>query len=175
VLRSLGNGSGGTEQRSKRHGRTRALAIRATLPRRMGRAGDRWRVGVAMLGTAAALAATAAPAAADRAPSKTERAAIKRVALDACSRPDCEFGRARVSTPKARFAWADVVGEGFSGVLLKRPSRHSVKFRVIGTQGGGIGECSYWRARAPRSVLRDLHVSGLVGTSGEVRNCGKRG
>jgi hypothetical protein len=128
--------------------------------------------------TAAALASTAAPAAADRAPSKAERAAIEAVALKACneSAPDeCEFGRARVSTANARFAWADVVGEGFSGALLKRPSKRSHRFRVIGTQGGGIGACSYWRRRAPRAVLRDLRISGVVDDDGTVRNCGKRG
>jgi hypothetical protein len=128
--------------------------------------------------TAAALASTATPAAADRAPSKAERAAIEAVALKTCnaSAPDdCEFGGARVSTRNARFAWADVVGEGFSGALLKRPSKRSHRFRVIGTQGGGIGECSYWRRRAPRAVLRDLRISGLVDDDGTVRNCGKRG
>jgi hypothetical protein len=145
----------------------------------MSRAGDRWRLALALLAGGAALGSVAAPAAiADRAPSKAERAAIKRVALTACERaaPDeCVFQRARVSTAGRRFAWADVTGEGFSGVLLKRPSTRSQRFRVIGTQGGGIGECSYWRARAPRAVLRDLHVVGLGDESGTVRNCGKRG
>jgi hypothetical protein len=141
----------------------------------MSRAGDR-RWTAAALVTTLALAA-APPALADRAPSKAERAAIKRVALEACERsaPDaCELRRARVSTARSRFAWADVIGEGFSGVLLERPSRRSHRFRVVGTQGGGIGECSYWRARAPRSVLRDLRISGLVDDAGTVRNCGKR-
>ena len=118
----------------------------------------------------------AAPAArADRPASKAERAAIEPKALDACGNPDCEFGRARVSTRNARYAWAGVVAEGFSGVLLKRPSRRSHRFRVIGTQGGGIGECSYWRARAPRRVLRDLRIFGVVDDSGTTRNCGRRG
>ena len=140
------------------------------------RAGDRLRVGVVVLCAAAALAApAAAPAAADRAPSKAERTAIERVAMEACRAPGgCEFRRARVSTRNARYAWAAVVGEGFSGVLLKRPSKRSRRFHVVGTQGGGIGECSYWRSRAPRGVLRDLHISGLVDAAGTVRNCGKR-
>jgi curli biogenesis system outer membrane secretion channel CsgG len=119
----------------------------------------------------------AAPSAhADRAPTKAERAAIKPVALEACRSPvdDCEFRGARVSTANARYAWGNAVGEGFSGALLKRPTRHSRRFRVIASQGGGIGECSYWRKRAPRAVLRDLRIRGLVGDSGEVRNCGKR-
>jgi len=61
-----------------------------------------------------------------------------------------------------RFAWADVVGEGFSGALLKRPRPGSRRFRVVGVQGGGIELCSYWRKRAPAAVLRDLRVSGLL-------------
>ena len=128
-----------------------------------------------VLCAATALAAAAVPAAADRAPSKAERGAIERVAMEACRAPGgCEFRRARVSTRNARYAWADVVGEGFSGALLKRPSKRSHRFHVIGTQGGGIGACSYWRRRAPRGVLRDLHISGVVDASGTVRNCGKR-
>ena len=126
--------------------------------------------------TLLAALALAAPAAADRKATKAEKAAIKPVALDACQSPagKCRFHGARVSTANARFAWANVTNEGFSGALLKRPTKRSDRFRVVGTQGGGIGECSYWRARAPRDVLRDLRIAGLV-TSGDVRNCGKRG
>ena len=114
-------------------------------------------------------------AVADRKPSKAERSAIERVGLEVCGSPPggCTFHGARVSTRNARFAWADVTGEGFSGALVKRPTRRSHRFRVVGTQGGGIGECSYWRKRAPRAVLRDLRIRGLV-ASGDVRNCGKR-
>lgn len=116
-------------------------------------------------------------AAADRAPTTREASAIERVALKHCHAPpgdECEFRKGRISTPHARFAWADVVTEGLSGLLLKRPSRQSRRFKVIGIQGGGIGECDYWRARAPRAVLRDLHIGGLVDDSGTTRNCGKR-
>jgi len=127
---------------------------------------------LALLATGALLCAVAAPAAADRRPSKTESRAIKRVALKKCGSPECTFRRARVSTKNARFAWADVTDEGFSGVLLKRPTTHSRRFRVVGTQGGGIGSCDYWRARAPASVLRDLHIAGVVDDSGTTRNCG---
>jgi hypothetical protein len=118
----------------------------------------------------------ASVALADRAPTKAERAAIRAVALESCQSPagECEFHGARVSTANARFAWANATNEGFSGALLKRPTRHSRRFRVIGLQGGGIGECAYWRARAPRAVLRDLRIKGLVDDSGEVRNCGTR-
>ena len=116
----------------------------------------------------------AAPAAADRKPTAGEEAAIERVAVAACSAPigDCTFRGARVSTRDERFAWANVIAEGLSGALVKR-KRGTEAFRVIGTQGGGIGECRYWRKRAPRAVLRDLRIRGLV-KSGAVRNCGKR-
>ena len=120
----------------------------------------------------------AAPAGADRAPSKAERAALKPLALKTCNGAapeECTFHGARISTARARFAWANVTGEGFSGALLKRPSRSSLRFRVVATQGGGIGECRYWHRHAPRAVLRDLRIVGLVDDSGTVRNCGKRG
>jgi hypothetical protein len=121
-----------------------------------------------------AFAAAVAPAGADRRPTNAERTAIKRVALNACrtaAPDDCRFTGARVSTANARFAWANVIGEGYSGALLKRPTKRSRRFRVVGEQGGGIGECSYWRARAPRRVLRDLRIRGLVNDT-DVRNCG---
>ncbi len=152
------------------------VACKTARPVRL--AGDRSAIALALLagGSLLATAAPAPAAARDRPPSKAERPAIKRVALKACnaSAPEeCEFRRARVSTSNARFAWADVVGEGFSGVLLKRPTRSSRRFRVVGSQGGGIGECSYWRARAPAAVLRDLRIVGLFDGSGRVRNCGQ--
>jgi hypothetical protein len=127
--------------------------------------------------TLLAALALAAPAAADRKATKAERAAIKPVALDACGSPPggCKFHGARVSTANARFAWGDVTGEGFSGVLVKRPTRRSDRWRVVASQGGGIGSCSYWRKHAPRAVLRDLRIVGIVGDNYEVRNCGKRG
>jgi hypothetical protein len=151
-------------------------ADRARLPRRMARAGDRRLVAAAAVAVVFGLVPTP-PASADRAPSKAERAAIKPLALKTCngSAPqECTFHGARISTARARFAWANVTGEGFSGALLKRPSRRSLRFRVVATQGGGIGECSYWRRHAPRAVLRDLRISGLIDDSGTVRNCGKR-
>jgi hypothetical protein len=123
------------------------------------------------------LAVAIPPAAADRAPTTAERAAIERVASRLCPAvdDDCAFRRARVSTRNARYAWATVIGEGLSGALLKRPAAGSRRFRVIGVQGGGIATCSYWRKRAPRAVLRDLRISGLVNAeTGAVRNCGRR-
>jgi hypothetical protein len=132
------------------------------------------RLPLAALATGAALALVAPAAQADRSATKSERAAIKRVALAHCGAPGgCTFRKARVSTRSARYAWAHVFGEGLSGLLLKRPTAHSRRFKVVGIQGGGIGECSYWRARAPRSVLRDLDVVGLTDVSaGTTGKCG---
>ena len=56
-----------------------------------------------------------------------------------------------------------------------RPTAYAHRFTVVGTQGGGIAECSYWRARAPLAVLRDLHVTGLIDASGTSATCGKTG
>lgn len=116
----------------------------------------------------------ASPAIADRSATKAERAAIKRVTMKRCGAPDgCTFRKARISTRNARYAWAEIIGEGVSGMLLKRPTAGSRRFRVVGFQGGGIGECTYWRKRAPRSVLRDLDIDGLVDvSSGTEGNCG---
>ena len=123
---------------------------------------------------AAAAALTAQPALSDRAASKAERAAIKRVTMKRCDAPDgCTFRKARVSTHNARYAWAEIIGEGVSGMLVKRPTSRSRRFEVVGFQGGGIGECTYWRKRAPRSVLRDLDIHGLIDvSSGTEGNCG---
>jgi hypothetical protein len=133
-------------------------------------------VAVAFLATAAALGlVVTSPAVADRSATKAERAAVKRVVLKRCgTTPEpCEFRKARVSTRNARYVWASVVQEGLSGMLLKRPSARSRRFKVIGIQGGGIGACTYWRKRAPRSVLRDLDVDGLVDiSSGTEGDCG---
>lgn len=139
----------------------------------------RTRTAVAGLVTAL-LAATAlafaAPAAdASRKPTRAEGKAIKRLALRTCPTPigPCRYHGARVSTRDPRFAWASVTGEGFSGVLVKRPRPRGTAFRVVGTQGGGIGSCAYWRARAPRPVLRDLRISGLLRSgSSAIGTCG---
>jgi hypothetical protein len=125
----------------------------------------------ALVAAAAALAAQ--PALADRSASKAERAAIKRVTMKRCGAPGgCTFRKARISTRNARYAWAEIIGEGVSGMLLKRPTSRSRRFKVVGFQGG-IGECTYGRKRAPRSVLRDLDIDGLVDiSSGTEGNCG---
>jgi hypothetical protein len=131
-------------------------------------------MGRSWLMTVAVLLVLAAPAAADRKATADEEAAIERVAVEKCAAPqgDCAFQGARVSTADARFGWGRIVGEGISGVLVKR-RRGTDDFRVVGVQGGGIGSCRYWRKRAPRKVLRDLKVHGVV-KSGATRNCGKR-
>jgi hypothetical protein len=114
------------------------------------------------------------PAIADRSATKAERAAIERVTQKRCNAPDgCTLRKTRISTRSARYAWADIIGEGVSGMLLRRPTSHSRRFKVVGFQGGGIGECTYWRKRAPRSVLRDLDIDGLVDVAaGTEGNCG---
>ncbi len=112
---------------------------------------------------------------ASRAPTTRERAAIKRVAVKACDRSapaPCRFHKARVSTKNTRYAWADVTGEGFSGTLLKRANTRTRRFKVVGIQGGGIGDCAQWRKLAPRAVLKDLRVFGLKGSSGATGICG---
>jgi hypothetical protein len=135
---------------------------------------DTSSIALSVLAAGAVLLTVVPSASADRRPTKGERSAIKRVALKACrgAPGGCEFRGARVSTANARFAWANAVGEGFSGALVKRPTKRSRRFRVVGTQGGGIGTCAYWRARAPRRVLRDLNISGLVDDSGTTARCG---
>jgi hypothetical protein len=138
----------------------------------MKRAGSR-SLAASLTIVAVGLVATA-PASADRVATKAERAAIKRVTMKRCHAPDgCTLRKARISTRSARYAWADVIGEGVSGMLLKRPTSRSRRFEVVGFQGGGIGECTYWRKRAPRSVLRDLDIHGLVDVSaGTAGSCG---
>jgi hypothetical protein len=132
------------------------------------------RFPLAILAIGAALALFAPVAAADRSASKAERAAIKRVTMKRCGAPDgCTLRKTRISTRNARYAWADIIGEGVSGMLLKRPTSRSHRFKVVGFQGGGIGECTYWRKRAPRSVLRDLDIHGLIDVSaGTEGSCG---
>jgi hypothetical protein len=132
------------------------------------------RLPTSILAIGAAFALFAPVAVADRSATKAERAAIKRVTMKRCAAPDgCTFRRARVSTRNARYAWAEIIGEGVSGMLLRRPTSRSRRFEVVGFQGGGIGECHYWRKRAPRSVLRDLDIHGLVDvSSGTEGNCG---
>jgi hypothetical protein len=127
---------------------------------------------LALVAAACALLATVAGAA--RRPTRPEARALQRVALRACEHTGapspCRYHGARVSTRDPRYAWAEVTTDGFSAVLLRRPTRGSTRFRVIGVQGGGIGDCRVWRRKAPRAVLRDLRVSGLR-ADGSVGRC----
>jgi hypothetical protein len=123
-------------------------------------------IAVATMVIMAPMAQAARPATA------SENAAIKRVALKSCTAPGgCRWRGALVSTRDPRFAWGRVIGEGVSGVLVRRASRHGGRFRVLHVQGGGIEKCSMWRKHAPRPVLRDLRIHGLVG-SGATVTCG---
>jgi hypothetical protein len=123
----------------------------------------------ALLGAAtvvAMLVAGLATAEAARQPTATEAKAIKRAALRACHghgppEEPCQFRGARVSTRDAHYAWADVTTDGFSGALLKRPTKRSTHFHAVATQGGGIELCSKWRKHAPKRILADLHIAGL--------------
>ncbi len=143
----------------------------------MRRAGNsRTVVATALVLAAALTLVAAASASASRKATRAEASAIKQVATKPCrdTQFGCNWHSARVSTANPRFAWANVSSEGYSGALVKRPRKGSLQFRVIGTQGGGIGECRDWRKLAPDAVLRDLHISGLVDSGGTVRNCGRR-
>jgi curli biogenesis system outer membrane secretion channel CsgG len=129
-----------------------------------------WRVGLLVVLMVGVLAQAAE---ASRAPTSKEKAAIKRVALKKCnaSAPAaCRFHKARVSTKNARYAWADVTGEGFSGVLLTRANTRTRSFKVIATQGGGVEDCSKWRSKASSAVLKDLRIVGVRGGD-DVGNC----
>jgi hypothetical protein len=129
-----------------------------------------WRVGLLVVLTMGVLAQAAE---ASRAPTSKEKAAIKRLALKKCNAAapaPCRFHKARVSTRSARYAWADVTGEGFSGVLLKRANTRTRTFKVAATQGGGVESCSKWLEVAPRSVLKDLRIVGVRGGD-DVGNC----
>lgn len=129
---------------------------------------------LAGIGSALAVVIAAAPAAdAARPATARENAAIKRVALKACSAPGgCRWGGAVVSTRNPRFAWGRVVGEGVSGILVRRPRPHGGSFRVAHLQGGGVELCSEWRKHAPRAVLHDLKVKGLGRRTDRVVTCG---
>lgn len=131
------------------------------------------RRGLALLsGLVVSFAVATSPAVAARPATAAEGAAIKRVTVSKCGVPGgCRWNGARVSTANPRYAWANVFGEGISGMLVRRPSTNGERFRVIATQGGGIGECAEWRTHAPKRVLRDLRIKGLV-ASGNVVTCG---
>jgi hypothetical protein len=112
-----------------------------------------------------ALAFVAAPQVADAARRATadESRVLRRIALKHCNSGnapgECRVRKVRVSTVNPRYAWVFVVGEGYSGALMKRPTSKSLKFKVHTARGGGVNLCSDWRA--PRAVLHDLSLGGL--------------
>lgn len=134
-----------------------------------------FKAALAMASVIALLVASLATAEAARQPTAPEAQAIERAALRACDGhgppgSTCEFHGARVSTRDPHFAWADVTTDGFSGALLKRPTKASTHFHVVAIQGGGVELCSKWRRQAPSRVLADLHVVGLRG-NGSAGRC----
>lgn len=101
-----------------------------------------------------------------RRPTATERVDIRRAAMAYCNRQQwdsCRWGGGiKVSTVNRRYAWAVAGGDGWdsSGILV-RPTRTSRKWRVLRVQGGSAHLCSYWRAVAPRRVVRDLRITAV--------------
>lgn len=133
------------------------------------------KVALGAITVVALLAASLSTADAARQPTAPEAKAIKRASLRACSGygppgMSCEFHGARVSTRDGHYAWADVTTDGFSGALLKRPSKAGAHFHVVAIQGGGVELCSKWRKKAPKRVLADLHIVGLRG-NGSTGRC----
>jgi hypothetical protein len=108
-----------------------------------------------------AVSGMAAEARAERPASPTERRAIQVIALRHCpvgGGDPCRRAPVKVSTVDPRYAFGGAIGDGYSGVLVKRESGH---WRVVAVQGGGLMSCSYWEAAAPVSVIRDLRLDGI--------------
>lgn len=115
----------------------------------------------------------APPAMASRGPSAAEEGALREAALADCNvlvasrgAEPCEWRGARVSTANERYAWGSAVGDTYSGTLLRRSTSRSLDFRVVGAQGGGIGECRGWWRVAPRRAVADLRIVGTIGRAG---------
>jgi hypothetical protein len=75
-----------------------------------------------------------------------------------------------VSTVSSQYAYSYVVGERWSGALLRRPSFRSTAWMIVATQGSGINSCSYWLHHAPPQVVFDLELMG-ANTSGYSERC----
>jgi hypothetical protein len=71
----------------------------------------------------------------------------------------------RVSTVDRRYAYSFVVGDQWSGALMRRPSGHSEDWKITATQGSQTDTCSYWTARAPSDVVNDLRLTGVLTVS----------
>lgn len=132
----------------------------------------------------AAVALSPASSLAQRSPTRSESKSLKSYALSWCRehlgavKSTCKYGRqskskdnrTRVSTVSPRYAWADVVGEGLSGLVVRRPKKTGGKWKVIAISGGGVSECTDWTKKMPKSVVRDLRLVGLK-SGGEVGRC----
>jgi hypothetical protein len=93
-----------------------------------------------------------------RAPTPAELRALTRLAYP-CKDIDgsrCPLHWVHVSTIDGRFAYVLITAEGYSGLLAKRPTKRSLKFRIMTRSGGGIAPCKVWERFAPWPVLRDL-------------------
>lgn len=77
-------------------------------------------------------------------------------------------GRVLVSTVNRRYAWASVTGPSYDNSgILRRPTMHSRRWRVIRVVGGGVSPCSRWWRAAPREVVHDLRIRGYTEGSGD--------
>lgn len=103
--------------------------------------------------------------------------AIKAAAMRGCRKEQpvpadygtCRWrGRVLVSTANRRYAWASVTGPSYDNSgILRRPTMHSRRWRMIRVVGGGISPCSYWWRATPRAVAHDLRIRGYTEESGD--------
>jgi hypothetical protein len=120
-----------------------------------------------LLGVVGGALLSTSPAHAARKPTMLERRDIKAAALRECRRsPDarhCRFFSARVSTLDPRYALSSA-GDDSAGRtgIAKRPTRHSRRWRVTFVQGGGEVACADWFKVAPRKVVADLGLRGIL-------------
>ncbi|MCO5315878.1 MAG: hypothetical protein M9938_06935 [Solirubrobacterales bacterium] len=108
-----------------------------------------------------------------RKPTKRERKFIKRATMKDCRKQEvsgyrCDWlGGIKVSTVNRRFAWARASGPNFDNSgLLRRRGPKARRWHMLRITGGGIQPCSYWYAKAPRRVVRDLEIRGFRNGSG---------
>lgn len=123
--------------------------------------------------------AASQPAWGARPATQREARRIQRPALSACNAfqrkvPDGEPCRvihhAKVSTVDPRYAFAYVIGEGWSGELVKRTTPRSTRWRIAAISGNGVNSCSYWASRSSIRVVVDLHLLGEHGYCTPSRN-----
>ena len=163
------SGSSGPSFASLLHRRANTHMIGLRLTRRAGT-----RLATVLLATGT-VAFDAPVASAARQAMGVERDRIVAVALGHCETttsslpnytPCASRGEPLVSTDDERFAWAPVVGETYSGTLLQRSTSDGDDFRVIASRGGGQAACAAWWSAAPRAVVADLALPGIIGHTG---------